>query len=144
MKLTNSHGQTTSSLSTDFLWSLPTSSSHEPTHTTPLSCPAAALPGRKKSPWKKIPPPWALSHDKIQRALNPFPSKLPMDALRSASDHAEPTLTASEPEPEDARALIGQPGDWPEIPETPAVVFDNVRSEEDDHSGDGSGPFPFY
>jgi hypothetical protein len=139
MKLTSSDGQATSSLSTRFLWPLPTSS-HEPTHSTPSSCPAAALLGRKKSLWKKIPPPWALSHDKIQQALNPSPQP-PLDALRSALDHAEPTLTASEPEPEEARALIGQPGDSPEIPETPAVAFDDVRSEEDDHSDNGSGRF---
>jgi hypothetical protein len=52
-------------------------------------------------------------------------------------------LAASEHPPKDARTLIGQPGDSPEIPETPEVAFDNVRSEEDDHSDDGSGPFHF-
>lgn len=53
-------------------------------------------------------------------------------------------MTASEPEPKDIRILIEQAGDSLEIPETPAVAFNNMRSEEDDYSNDGSGPFYFY
>jgi hypothetical protein len=42
-----------------------------------------------------------------------------VDRLHAASDNAKPTLAASELSPEDARALVGQSADSPEIPESP-------------------------
>jgi hypothetical protein len=48
-------------------------------------------------------------------------------------DNTEPTLTPSEPPPEDTRALADQPKNSLEIPETPAVALDNMRPEEDAH-----------
>jgi hypothetical protein len=67
-----------------------------------------------------------------------------VDALRSALDHAEAILITAELEPEDARALISQPGDSPEIPETLASTINNMRSKKDDYSDDGNSLLPFY
>ena len=110
--LTHSHGQGTS-----------TSSSHEPTHATHESLspyPAAASSGGKRSPWKNLPL-WSPLYHRRQRALNSPPSE-------TDEDNTEPFST---------EALISQPKDSSEIPETPAAAVDNMRHEEEGHSDDG-------
>jgi len=95
---------------------LPTSSSHAPTHTThesPSSCRVAAFPGWKRSPFKNRP-----SWSRFKTPPPPLRHR-----LRAASDNDKPTLAASEPSSEDARALVGQSADSPEIAETPKGVL---------------------
>jgi hypothetical protein len=77
-------------------------------------------------------PPWSPLYRRHQRTLNSPPSEPPSDALRADTDNVKPILAASEPPPEDTRAVIDQPGDSPEIPGTTTVTLDNVRREWDD------------
>ena len=88
------------------------------------------LAGRgRKSPWKN-PPPWSPLHHRLQQALNPPPSETDAYAFHPDADNADLFLTTSEPPPELAEALIGQPEDSPEIPETPAAAVESVQHEE--------------
>ena len=105
-----------------------------------MSC--GSPPGRKNFPWKN-PPWWSPLYRKRQRSPTSATSKPTPVALRADVDNVEPTLTASEPPPEDARVLIAQLGYWSEIPETPTVTPNNIRGGKDDHIDDGSGPFHF-
>src|SRR4051812_30421222 len=68
----------------------------------------------------KYPPPWSPLYHRHQRALNLSPSE-------TDADNTEPFLTTSEPLPEHATALIGQPEDLPEILDTPTVTVNNMR-----------------
>jgi hypothetical protein len=113
-------------LATRFLRPLPTSLSHEPTHST-----------------HKSPSSWSPLHHRLQQALNPPPSETNTHAFHPDADNAEPFLITSEPSPKLAKAFIGQSEDSPEIPKTPAAAVESVQHEEDNHSDDGISLFQF-
>jgi hypothetical protein len=115
---------------------LPASSSNKPTPTTPEPRVAAS----RKSPWKKLPPPWSPFYRKHRRALFSPSSESSLDALCAGVDNVEPILTASEPPLEDARAVVEGRGCSLKIPETPTVAPDDVQPEEGGHKEDDDIP----
>src|SRR2546423_4011004 len=119
---------------------LPASSSNKPSPTTPDPRVAAS----RKSPWKKLPPPWSPFYRKHRRALFSPSSESSLDALCAGVDNVEPILTASEPPLEDARAVVEGRGCSLKIPETPTDAPDDVQPEEGGHKEDDDIPVHIY
>ena len=79
-------------------------------------------------------------HRKLQQRFDNALDNLSVDALHTGMNSSRSSSTELGPALEDSRAfVIKRPENSPEIPETPVIVLERMRGEEDDHS-DGNEP----